>query len=1030
MALFYLLLFRYCFGVAWGLTISMGNSSTVSVSYHNSTTAVPQTTTLSVASTTVPQTTTLSVADTTVSETTTLSVTNATASQTTASSVRHGGTYLSSGSSASATIRGSGYEISPTTGRNGNTTISSTTAFLLSNSTLESNNATRPFATSYPLSNATTFNSTRITTIDPTGSGFDYASSCEFATRDWQSTSKKWFSSHSYSSIAVNTIRKTETLYGEDVVPVTRTSCLGQSREIGGQTLAQSSTAETVDTMLYSYLTAVAPPYTVPTPVCTFDTESCNTLWDEYDAYWRLAASVWPAAPTITRVPTPMCSPYRPAAACTKCTIEGNWADVYYWPMEAVGEPCDPSRSFITAAPTIPGQANTIIFGTNTFTSPTVYVSIDWLKALDTKGSYCGGQYSSTFLPLRPEEVSSIRFSVIDNGYATDYYTWDMGTTTEYETLSTRNVTVTATATVPVFFGDFMGAVPAAAYSAQSAIIYPGMPTTDGVITDAKYSPRLYLPERVRSMDPYWSNCEMVLHGIDDPPVALTAASTIVKPVLPTWTTTVNVPGPSDIPAEPAGQPETPHASSTQTAASQSRASSTAGPAETGGPAEPSGMLSQANPSSANPPEDGQSSQESSPQEPPPVVVIPAPVLPNSGNQNSGPSGIPGPIAASPGSGSPQEGQDGTTNQQSITRVATSRQTTMTITLGSSTLPVVQSGSIADVGDHTLTLGGSAVVIQGQQISLEPSGLRVESSETVHFPPAPTQALPATVPTTAVWNDGDTRVTVFQEKNSVVLNSGTQTTTIAFGDSAIFNGHRVDVPFSGGMVFIDDSMIVPITLDIPSSEPVNQLSGSSIPLPGSSIQFSIPSESGDKTITAEILGDDRIRLTSGSESIVVANGASAVLAGSTVTILADGSGVVVSGTSLIPLPIMPLPQSKAIAAQKFQNDLFSAVDSGRYILVGDADSTLTLADGAVTVIGGYTVSAAGDGSYVVVDGSVAQSVVSSPTGVSEGEGGGVVEDAEATDGAVSSGSVGPLISAVGIWTTVLTYSVLVCMMMT
>jgi hypothetical protein len=33
MALFYLLLFRYCFGVAWGVTVSLGNSSTVSVTY-------------------------------------------------------------------------------------------------------------------------------------------------------------------------------------------------------------------------------------------------------------------------------------------------------------------------------------------------------------------------------------------------------------------------------------------------------------------------------------------------------------------------------------------------------------------------------------------------------------------------------------------------------------------------------------------------------------------------------------------------------------------------------------------------------------------------------------------------------------------------------------------------------------------------------------------------------------------------------------------------------------------------------------
>jgi len=809
--------------------------------------------------------------------------------------------------------------------------------------------------------------------------------------------------------MAVNTMLVTTTLYNDDVVPITRTSCLGQSREIGGQTLAKSSTGETVFSMLYSYLTPVpSSSYSVPMPTCTFDTDSCNTLWDEYDAYWSLAAEVWPAAPTITRVPEPMCSPYRPNAHCNKCTIEGNWADVYYWPMEAVGEPCDPSRSFITAAPTIPGQPNTMIFGTNTFTSPTVYVSVDWLKATDTKGSICGGQYSSTFLPLRPEDVSSIRFSVIDNGWATNYYTFDMGTTTEYATGSTSDLTITPTATFPVFFGDFMGAVPADAYSAQSPNnLYPGAPPTDGIITDVNYTPRIVLPERIRSMDPYWSNCELNLHGISDPPVALTAASTVVKPALPTWTTTVSVPGSSgNTPAEPAGQPETPHASITQTATSQSRSSSTAGASQTGGPAEPSRTSSQGAPSSANPPTDSQPSRGLPPQNPP-VVVRPATNVP--GNQNSDPSDIPGPIVAPPNSGSPAG--DG-----SITRIATSRQTPVTITLGSSRLPALQSGSVAIIGDQTLTIGGSPAVIQGQQISLEPSGLRVESSETVHFSSAPT-ILPTN---TAVWNDDGTLVTVSQENDAVVLTSGAQTTTIAFGASAVVNGHRVDVPTSGGMLLIDGSEIVPITLEIPSS-------GSSILLRESSIQVSVPLISGERIITAERLDDGGIRLTSGSETDVVANGASTVLAGSKVTVLADGSGVVVSGTELIPLSDPPREK----AGKMLVDDFLFVTESGKYVLIDHGDGTATFADGAVTVVDGHTISAAGDGSYVVVDGSVTRSVVASATPVLEGEGdgSGVVEDAKATDAAVSSGSVGPLISAMGICSKVLILSVLVGMMM-
>ena len=673
--------------------------------------------------------------------------------------------------------------------------------------------------------------------------------------------------------------------------------------------------------------------------------------------------------------------------------------------MEAVGEPCDPSRSFITAAPTIPGQPNTMVFGTNTFTSPTVYVSVDWLKALDTKGSYCGGQYSSTFLPLRPEDVSSIRFSVVDLGYTTDYYTFDEGTTTEYETIPVKLWEITATATVPVFFGDFMGAVPAAAYSAQSRVdLYLGAPTTDGVITDAKYSPRIVLPERIRSMDPYWSNCELYLHGISDPPKALTAASTVVEPVLPTWTTTINVPVPSSTTsAEPAGQPGIPHASITQTVTSQSRSSSTVGASQTGGPAEPSRTSSQVYLPSADPPTDSQPPQGLPPQNPPVVV---RPVTSVSGNQNSDPSVIPEPIVAPPNSGSPA-------GDERITRIATSRQTPVTITLGSSRLPVVQRGSIAVVGDRTLTVGGSPIVIQGQQISLEPSGLRVESSETVHFSSEPT-----TLPTnTATWNDGGTLITVSQENNAVVLTSGMQTTTIAFGASAVVNGHRVEVPTSGGMLLIDGSEIVPITLEIPSS-------GSSILMRETSIQISVPLGSGERTITAERLDDGSIRLTSGSETNVVANGASIVLAGSMVTVLADGSGVVVGGTSLIPLSDPPRERAGKMVA----DDSLFVADSGRYVLIDHGDGTVTLADGAVTVVDGHTISAASDGGYVVVDGSVTRSVVASSTGMPGEDAGGFVDDAEATESAVLSGVAGRLMSG-DIWSKVLSFSVLVGMMM-
>jgi hypothetical protein len=230
------------------------------------------------------------------------------------------------------------------------------------------------------------------------------------------------------------------------------------------------------------------------------------------------------------------------------------------------------------------------------------------------------------------------------------------------------------------------------------------------------------------------------------------------------------------------------------------------------------------------------------------------------------------------------------------------------------------------------------------------------------------------------------------------------------------------------MVVVDGSEIIPLTLDLPSSGPSVPLSGSSISLSesslqlsGSSIQLSIPSGPGEKTITAERLPGDRVRLTSGSESIIIANGASAVIAGSTVTVLADGTGVVVGGSSLIPLSNPP----RENAGEILPGDSFSAVDSGRYVLIEHGDGTVTLADGAVTVVDGHTISAARDGGSVVVDGLVTQSVVASSTRVPESEASGIVEDADASSGAVASGSSGHSVSSMGTWRKVLTFGVLV-----
>jgi hypothetical protein len=101
------------------------------------------------------------------------------------------------------------------------------------------------------------------------------------------------------------------------------------------------------------------------------------------------------------------------------------------------------------------------------------------------------------------------------------------------------------------------------------------------------------------------------------------------------------------------------------------------------------------------------------------------------------------------------------------------------------------------------------------------------------------------------------------------------------------------------------------------------------------------------------------------------------------------------------------------------------VNSGRYVLIEHDDGTVTLADGAATVVDGHAISAARDGGYLVIDGSVTQSVVAISTRVPEGEGSGIVQDAEATNGVAASGSAGRSVSFMDTWRKILTLGFLV-----
>lgn len=291
-------------------------------------------------------------------------------------------------------------------------------------------------------------------------------------------------------------------------MPITTTVCLGTSRELGGQTFTFSSTGLSLDSYTLTVSAYTRPPYPAPSPDCSFGLADCNNLWNSYDSYSSYTATAPPAdTVTISKVPRPFCAQSRPYAHCNVCTVAAQFADVHYGPLVAIGEPCDPARSYTTATPTNSGKPNTAVIDNITFTSPSVYISFAIVHATQDGGHWCGPQLNDVVMGFEPTEISTIRFWVVPTETHFDSYTFESESTTEFETLS-YVILSTIYTTLPFNFEHLMVAVPGEAYDAQrwrapgSAFLGLSEP-----ITDAIYQPWIAVPSRLRELDPNWSDC-------------------------------------------------------------------------------------------------------------------------------------------------------------------------------------------------------------------------------------------------------------------------------------------------------------------------------------------------------------------------------------------------------------------------------------------------------------------------------------------------------------------------------------------
>ncbi|KAK4890462.1 hypothetical protein LTR27_010869 [Elasticomyces elasticus] len=210
--------------------------------------------------------------------------------------------------------------------------------------------------------------------------------------------------------------------------------------------------------------------------------------------------------------PTPAC-PVRlwTTVDCGQCTINGGEVELLWWPPVKTAQ--NASLASITTA------AIQVIGGV-TYTSPSVYISIASLFASDAC-SLVGTSRVGTVLALRAEEVSTlygwanpasgvpIPMNPLDPFYETPFGFFALEGARQLN------------------FSDLLSAPPLSLYEDQPKCtgwcqtVYPS------------YNPYIAVPSIVRALDPAWLSCGLGVQGLYDPPKMLTPAAVLAGPTTP-----------------------------------------------------------------------------------------------------------------------------------------------------------------------------------------------------------------------------------------------------------------------------------------------------------------------------------------------------------------------------------------------------------------------------------------------------------------------------------------------------------------
>lgn len=183
-------------------------------------------------------------------------------------------------------------------------------------------------------------------------------------------------------------------------VPTT-TLCDGFLRYLGPLSGEVSSITIPADEPVTTW---VGTPYPTPAPSCTINEDDCTPymeeFWSSYDAYQTNNSIPYPARPPCTTYSS--C----PGEGEGMCKMLATADTAYYWPVTMEGNLCGDRTTITHPEPT----RSTVISG-NTFVSPSVYISVERLRAGSYAGRYdqtpCGRDKSNFLLTLDPTDVST-----------------------------------------------------------------------------------------------------------------------------------------------------------------------------------------------------------------------------------------------------------------------------------------------------------------------------------------------------------------------------------------------------------------------------------------------------------------------------------------------------------------------------------------------------------------------------------------------------------------------------------------------